>query len=91
MRTSLIETRQIEAHLLEPGQGGGEALVFQARLLLEPELGEKVRWQQKTYDLVLSYGRQELKKEIQAAHEQLFTRPEHASFRQKIKRLFSKP
>ncbi len=90
MRTSLVETRQIEAYLLETGEGG-DNLVFQARLLLEPELGEKMRWQGKTYDLVRSYGRQALRKEIEAVHEQLFTGPEHASFRQKIARLFSKP
>ena len=89
MRTSLIETEQIEAHLLRLSEPG-DALVFEARLLLEPELKDKLDWQQKTYTIVRQYGRRQLKQEIEAVHQQLFNRPEHAGFRQKIMRLFTK-
>jgi hypothetical protein len=89
MRTSLIETEQIEAHLLNLSEPG-DALVFEARLLLEPELRNKMHWQRKTYHIVRQYGRQQLKQEIEAVHQQLFNRPEHARFRQKIMRLFTK-
>jgi hypothetical protein len=89
MRTSLIETRQIEAHLLQLSEPG-EALVFEARLLLEPELRDKIQWQKETYSIVRQYSREQLKQEIEAVHEQLFTEPKHAGFRQKIIRLFSK-
>ena len=89
MRTSLIETEQIEAHLLRLSEPG-DALVFEARLMLEPELRDKMHWQQKTYNIIKQYSRQQLKQEIDAVHRQLFNRPEHAGFRQKIMRLFTK-
>ena len=89
MRTSLIETRQIEAHLLQLSEPG-DALVFEARLLLEPELRDKMQWQKETYNIIRQYGRDQLKQEIEAVHRQLFTEPKHAGFRQKIMWFFSK-
>ena len=89
MRTSLLETEQIEAHVLRRTEPG-DALVFEARLLLEPELKDKVLWQQKTYSIIRQYGREQLKGEIAAVHRQLFNDGAHQSFRQKIMRLFSK-
>ena len=89
MRTSLIETEQIEAHLLQLGDTG-DALVFEAKMLLEPELKEKVIWQQKTYQIVRQYGHEQLRQEIASAHQKLFSEERHQSFRQKIMRLFSK-
>ena len=68
----------------------GDSLVFEARLLLEPGLHEKMHWQKETYRMVKLYGRDQLKKEIEAVHQQLFTQPEHRSFSQKIRQLFSK-
>ncbi|MDB5134575.1 MAG: hypothetical protein JWP37_1178 [Mucilaginibacter sp.] len=89
MRTSLLETEQIEAHLLRLSESG-DMLVFEARLLLEPELQDKMIWQQKTYNIVRQYGRNQLKQEIENVHQKLFTEEHHQSFRQKIIRLFSK-
>ena len=89
MPTSLIETEQIEAHLMRLSDPG-DALVFEARLLLQPELQEKFQWQQETYRLIKNYGRDQLKKEIEAVHQQLFTQPQHKSFSQKIRQLISK-
>ena len=89
MRTSLIETEQIEAHLLQL-LDTGDTLVFEARLLLEPEFREKVLWQQKAYRMVHLYGREQLKEEIGAVHQKLFTEEQHKGFRQKILSLFSK-
>ena len=88
MRTSLVETEQIEAHLLQLSEPG-EALVFEARLLLDPELREKAKWQKEAYRIVNLYGRDQLKQEIAAVHQKLFTQPEHLSFGQKIRRLFT--
>lgn len=89
MRTSLIETEQIEAHLLQRSDTG-EALVFEAKMLLDPELKEKVQWQQKTYSLIKLYGRDQLRQEIESVHQKLFSEHQHKSFRQKIMSLFSK-
>jgi hypothetical protein len=89
MRTSLLETEQIETHLLRLSEPG-DALVFEARLLLEPGLNDKMMWQQKTYTIIRQYGREQLKGEIEAVHRQLFNDGAHQSFRRKIMRLFSK-
>ena len=88
MRTSLIETGLIEEHLMQQSKPG-DSLVFEARLLLEPELHEKMQWQQETYRMVKLYGRDQLKQEIEAVHQKLFTQAEHLSFSQKIRRLFT--
>jgi hypothetical protein len=90
MMTSWNETRQIEAHIFGTTDTGS-ALVFEARLILEPELADKFFWQQKTYKAIQQYSRRQLKKEIEAVHQQLFTQPKHLSFSQKIRLLFSKP
>jgi hypothetical protein len=88
MRTSLIETGQIEAYLSQRTEPG-DALVFEAKLLLNAKLREKMQWQQEAYRMVKLYGRGQLKQQIEAVHEKLFTQPEHLSFSQKIKRLFT--
>ena len=88
MRTSLIETGLIEEHLMQQSEPG-DSLVFEVRLLLEPELHEKMQWQQETYRMVKLYGRDQLKQEIEAVHQKLFTQAEHLSFSQKIRRLFT--
>jgi len=84
----LIETGLIEEHLMQQSEPG-DSLVFEARLLLEPELHEKMQWQQETYRMVKLYGRDQLKQEIEAVHQKLFTQAEHLSFSQKIRRLFT--
>jgi hypothetical protein len=89
MMTSWNETEQIEMHL-SGRLDTGNALVFEARMMLDPELSDKVAWQQKTYGIIQIYGRKQLKMEIEAVHQNLFTQPEHSSFSQKIRRLFTK-
>ena len=88
MMTSWNETEQIEMHL-SGRLDAGNALVFEARMMLDPELSDKMVWQQKTYGIIQSYGRKQLKKEIEAVHQKLFAQPQHSSFSQKIRRLFT--
>ncbi|TSD67374.1 hypothetical protein FFF34_008270 [Inquilinus sp. KBS0705] len=89
MRTLLTETAEIDAHLHNTQQPG-DALLFEARLILSPELREKVQWQQQTLALVQQYGRKQLRTQIQDVHRQLFSLPQHQSFREKIMRLFNR-
>jgi hypothetical protein len=89
MRTSLIETERIEAHLLQLSNPG-DALVFEAKLLLDDELSDKLYWQKSTYNMVKQYGRNQLKKEIEAVHQTLFREATHKSFSEKIRQIFSK-
>jgi hypothetical protein len=88
MMTSWNETEQIEAHL-SGRLDTGNALVFEARLMLEPGLSDRVLWQNKTYKVIQTYGRKQLKREIEAVHQKLFTQPGHTSFSQKIKAFFT--
>ena len=89
MKTSWKETKQLEDHLFRQ-ISPEEALVLEARLVLNPDLQKRMHWQQKTYSLIRQYGRQQLRHEIQAVQHRLFHRPEHRSFRQTIRQLFSK-
>ena len=87
MRTSLNNIAQTEARLLNK-QHPGDTLLFDARLLLDTDLQADVSAQKQVYTLVQQYGRRQLKQEIEAVHQQLFTQPEHLSFKQKIARIF---
>lgn len=89
MKTSWNELLLIEDYLLS-GRKETDRILFEAHIVLQPDLKESVFWQEKTYNLIQQYGRQQLRKEIEQVHEKLFTAPEHSSFRQKIMQLFSK-
>lgn len=86
MKTSVNETQHIETYLL--GGPEDEALVVEARLLIDENLREKTAWQQKTYELVTLYGRKKLKQEIAEVHQALFTSEKHSTFRKKILSFF---
>ncbi len=87
MRTSLNEIKLIDDHLfgvLDPA----DALLFDAMLILDNTLPEKIVWQQNTHATIQQYSRKKLKAEIEDAHQQLFSKPQHQRFRQKILSLF---
>ncbi|GAA3959976.1 hypothetical protein [Mucilaginibacter dorajii] len=87
MRTSLNNIATIEAHLHKKQQPA-DALLFDAKLLLDDTLQVNVPAQQQAYSLVQQYGRKQLKQEIETVHQQLFNTTKHLSFRQKIARIF---
>jgi len=89
MTTSWNETRQIEA-VLTGTAAPGDVLLFEAKLMLDNELADKVIWQQKAHSVIKQYGRKQIKAEIDAVHQKLFTQPEHRNFSQQIRQLFSK-
>jgi hypothetical protein len=87
MRTLLTEIQQIDQHV-QGTSAPDEALLFEAKLLLDDELPLKVQWHKQTLGLVQQYGRKNLVSIIGDVHNQLFTLPQHQSFRQKITGLF---
>jgi hypothetical protein len=89
MRTSLNETKQIDDYLFKYA-GEADALLFEAKLILQPHLQENLLWQKRTYEIIRQYSRRQLKAEIAAVHQRLFNEPEHTSFRRKIMAFFSK-
>jgi hypothetical protein len=88
MKALWNETREIEKHVFGLAETGDE-LLFEAKLLIGPGLQDKVLWQKKTYAIIKQYGRRQLKKEIEAVHQKLFTTPGHNTFSQRIRRLFT--
>ncbi|QHS56288.1 hypothetical protein GWR56_12350 [Mucilaginibacter sp. 14171R-50] len=89
MRTSLNNIKAIDDHLLGLA-APPDNLLFEAKMILNPELRADVYWHQQTLALVQQYGREQLRAEIEAVHKQLFTRPEHHGFRQSILRFFKR-
>lgn len=87
MRTSLNKLQEIEHFLMGKGDTG-DALVFEARMIVDAELAGEVTLQKKTYAVIKQYGRRKLKTELEAVHQQLFTLPMHLRFRQKVLALF---
>jgi hypothetical protein len=87
MRTSLNEIRLIDDHLFNKGTTE-ETLLFDAMLIINPMLNEQVALQKKAHSMVQQYGRKKLKAEIEAVHRQLFAKPAHRGFREKILSLF---
>jgi len=67
-----------------------DGLVFDALLILDPGLANRVMWQKKAHTIVQQYSRKKLKAEIETVHQKLFNEPEHQSFRQGVLALFSK-
>lgn len=87
MRTSLNNIKETDDHLhgqLPPQ----DALLFEARLLLDAELADNLQWHKQTLTAVNRYGRNNLRAVIGNVHLQLFTQPVHLRFRQKIMQLF---
>jgi hypothetical protein len=89
MRTSLNNIKEVDDHLLGLS-APQDSLLFEAKMILNPELQLNVMWHKQTLSLVQQYGRQQLRADIEAVHKQLFTRPEHRSFRQNILRFFKR-
>lgn len=84
------ETQYIEQYIhgaLDPE----EKLLMDARCIMDAELSDKVHWQQKTYALVQQYGRKKLKMELEAIQQRLFSESRFATFRNKIKNIFTTP
>jgi hypothetical protein len=87
MRTSLNNIKLIDDYLFNKIPQC-DKLVFDARLILNPDLAEGLLWQKQTHTMITNYSRKKLKAEIDHVHEQLFKKPEHKSFRQRILNLF---
>lgn len=89
MKTSATDTTQIDRYLLQQ-LPAGDKLVFDARLMLCPQLQDTVSWQRKVHQLVRIRGRQQLKAQIKGVEEIVFSQPEYSGFRQKVLRWFGR-
>jgi hypothetical protein len=89
MRTSLNNIKTIDDYILG-NMAPGDALLFQAKMLLSSDLSDDVCHQQNTYSIIRQYGRQSIRAEIVAVQQTLTTAPQHRGFMQRFKNLFSK-
>jgi hypothetical protein len=80
---TLRETRQIDKYLSNQMEPGAK-LLFEAWLIIDPLLKLRVQCQRKLLSIIKQSGRRHLKSEIQRIHEQLFSDPIKARFKQDI-------
>jgi hypothetical protein len=89
MRTSLNNIKEADDHLLGLS-APQDSLLFEAKMIINPEVQLNVMWHKQTLNLVQQYGREQLRADMEAVHNQLFTLPEHQNFRQNILRFFKR-
>lgn len=89
MRTSLNEIRNIELQLQQSQNCPEEDLIWKARLLIDLELNDKVKWQVKAYQLVRYFGRKNLKKDLNDLHHNLMINPANKHFQLRVREIFS--
>ena len=87
MKTSSNITQQTEAFLLG-NMAPTEAVVFQAKLLLDPILKMNTQYQKKVYELVRYYGRRNRKARIERIHSEIFSDPAKRQWQHEINNLF---
>lgn len=89
MRPSLTDIRQSEKYL-RGSMEQDECALFEARLLTDQSLRANLHFLQKTFSLLRIYNRKQLKQEVAAVHERIFTDPSKAVFQQNIRRQFKR-
>ena len=75
MRPELARLQRIEQHLLGPAPTAEAATAWQLQMLLDPELAADTEVQRQLYQGLHLAGRQELRRELQALHRQLYGPP----------------
>lgn len=88
MRTSLNDIKMDDDYLngkLSPG----DSLFFQARMIIDPFHRIKVSLLRKAHVLIKLYGRKNLRSELNAMHNHIFSDPEKRLFRQRIEKIFN--
>lgn len=89
MRTSLNNTKEIDDYVLKQS-APEDALLFEAKLIIDPELKYTLLCHKQTLSLINQYGRNDLRNIAEKVHQRLFTQAEHQGFREKILRIFYK-
>ena len=85
MRKLLLEVQEIDQYLLQAMPAAGK-LVFQARMLTNATLQEKVHYQQAAHRLIRHMGREMQREKLAALHARLWETNE--AFRLEITSIF---
>lgn len=89
MRTSLNKLKVWEEYL-EHQLLPEEKLLLDAHLIIDKKLKDELYCQQKAYQLVNAYGREDLRAQLLRVDQELFANPAHKNFVDKIKGFFRK-
>jgi hypothetical protein len=89
MRTSLNNIKRIES-FIDGKMSIGDALVFQAKLLLDSDLRQQFRLQKRTASIINLYGRKKLREEIENIHHDIFNSKSDHFLKNRIRELFIK-
>jgi hypothetical protein len=87
MRTSLNNIKAIDDYLLGY-MSPEDALLFEARMILNSDLVNDIAYQRLTHDTIIQYGRKNIRAEIAAVQKKLAAAPEHRDYIQRIADLF---
>ena len=87
MRTSLIETQQIDQYL-NGEMPISEKLLFESRLLIDETLQDKLNDQVKANALIKEYGREKLLRDIRMIEGKLFNESKYKTFQTKVYSIF---
>lgn len=85
MRKPLLEIQEIDQYLLGT-MPPADRPVFEATLLIAPELKKNLRYQRKTYSLIRWFGRNEKRKQLEALYTRLL---EDKSFNHSLHSIFT--
>jgi hypothetical protein len=88
MTTSLNEIQAIERHLHKTNDVA-DSLLFEAKILTQPELSVRVHLQQKIERLVKFFHRKKIKQDLQQIHDNLFADPGKKTFQQQVLKYFT--
>lgn len=88
MRASLNEIKTIEQYLAG-NMSPEDALVLEAKALVNAPLAKRISLQRKIQDVLRLYHRRKLKRRAEEIHIALFTDPSKTSFRESILKLFA--
>ena len=83
MRTSLNEIKEIENFLQEKADVM-DSLIFEAKLITQPQLRLHVHLQQKITRLVQLFHHKKMRADLEEIHKLLFADPNKAAFQQEI-------
>ncbi|WP_028298707.1 hypothetical protein [Olivibacter sitiensis] len=89
MSPFLNNIQQIEYYLLG-GNNPGDNLIIDAKRIIDTDLQNDIKIQEKIYRFTKAYGRQQLRLEIESVHQELFSQQKHVAFRERVLRLFRK-
>lgn len=81
----MLELQEIDRYLLRE-MPAGERLLFQARVLVSPGLGERVEEQHRLHQLIVRLGREDRRTALDELHRELMREP---VFRNRIASIFN--